>query len=144
MSELPINNPSEDEEVRVASERSDDIASLRSDMTDLREKVDRILQHIAATTTNDTFNDPEEEGLQEARRGKKRPREDADEAQPSTIRVRLNPGAASSANYVTKTKEPNIPLPDPFDGNPRHLKEFLTELDLCFRASQSKYATDNV
>src|SRR5205814_9133231 len=37
-----------------------------------------------------------------------------------------------------------IPLPDPFDGNPRHLKEFLTDLDLCFRASPSKYATDNI
>ena len=100
---------------------------------------------MTAGTDHDSVDDaPEDDGLQEATRGKKRPRDADDEPQPSAIRIRLNLGTAGSVNYVVKTKEPNVPLPDPFDGNPRHLKEFLTDLDLCFRASPSKYATDNV
>ena len=35
-------------------------------------------------------------------------------------------------------------MPDNFDGNPKNLKKFLTELDLCFRASPTKYAGDDV
>ena len=30
------------------------------------------------------------------------------------------------------SKEPNVLLPDPFDGNPKNLKIFLNSLDLCF------------
>src|SRR5947207_7653982 len=147
MSESHENTPFEDEEAPVASETSDSLSSLRNEMADLCEKVDQMLQHIAATTNknNRVEDGPEDEDHpQEVTMGNKRPRDADDEPQPSNVRIRLNPGAAGSVNYVAKTKEPNVPLPDPYDGNPRHLKEFLTELDLCFRASPSKYATDKV
>src|SRR2546423_7589561 len=72
MSESQIDTPFEDEEVRVASETSDSLASLRSEMTDLREKVNRILQVVTAATDNDMVDhDPEDEDqLQEVSKGK--------------------------------------------------------------------------
>ena len=49
----------------------------------------------------------------------------------------------SNTQYIVRAKEPSIPLPDAFDGNPKNLKKFLTELDLCFRAAPTKFAGDD-
>ena len=76
-------------------------------------------------------------------RGKKRSQDEASVSEtPPTARYRVDSGA-ETIRYITKAKDPSIPLPDAFDGNPKHLKKFLSELDLWFRVAPSKYAEDN-
>lgn len=41
-------------------------------------------------------------------------------------------------------KEPVIPLPEAYDGNPKHLEIFLDNLNLCFEISPSRYAKDSI
>ena len=48
---------------------------------------------------------------------------------PPAAHYRIDSGA-EMIRYITKAKNPSIPLPDAFDGNPKHLKKFLSELDL--------------
>ena len=62
-------------------------------------------------------------------RGKKRSQDEASVSEtPPTARYRVDSGA-EMIRYITKAKDPSIPLPDAFDGNPKHLKKFLSELD---------------
>ena len=48
---------------------------------------------------------------------------------PPAARYHVDSGA-EMIRYITKAKDPSIPLPDAFDGNLKHLKKFLSELDL--------------
>ena len=60
-------------------------------------------------------------------RGKKRSQDEASVSETPPTRV---DSGAETIRYITKAKDPSIPLPDAFDGNPKHLKKFLSELDL--------------
>ena len=76
-------------------------------------------------------------------RSKKRSQDEASVSEtPPAARYRVDSGA-EMIRYITKAKNPSIPLPDAFDGNLKHLKKFLSELDLWFRVAPSKYAEDN-
>ena len=44
--------------------------------------------------------------------------------------------------YDSKDQDTKLPLPDPFDGNPKNLKKFLDSLDLCFLGAPYKYGRD--
>ena len=57
---------------------------------------------------------------------------------PPAAHVRIESGTTDAPQYIARAKEPSIPLPDAFDGNPKNLKKFLTELNLCFRAAPTK------
>src|SRR5436305_10186460 len=42
----------------------------------------------------------------------------------------------------SKDQDTKLPLPDPFDGNPKNLKKFLDSLGLCFLGAPYKYGRD--
>src|SRR5947207_12932420 len=94
-------------------ESSDRYMTLRRQMADLDEKVDQLMELMAGNA-----------------RGKKRSQEEASVSEtPSAARVHVDAGA-EMIRYMAKAKEPSIPFPDTFDGNLKHLKKFLLELDL--------------
>jgi len=76
------------------------------------------------------------ETVRQPDKGKKRVRDDDEQGFRPATRIRPNP--------MVHTKEPSIPLPEPYDGIPKHLKSFLESLNLCFWASPSKYASDRI
>ena len=76
-------------------------------------------------------------------RGKKRSQDEASVSEtPPAACYRVDSGA-ETIWYITKAKDPSIPLLDAFDSNLKYLKKFLSELDLWFRVAPSKYAEDN-
>src|SRR5436305_12015529 len=99
-------------------------AASRSQVAALTRKVDQLMQLLAAkgieidtTPTVDNNNT----------RGKKRSLDEASDGEtPPAVRQRLNT-EAEAIRYTAKAKEPNIPLPDAFDGNPKNLKKFFAE-----------------
>ena len=107
-----------------------DVPSIRKELSELHEKVDDLLRMMRAVT---------------AKQSKKRAYDEASSTNetPPAARVRIESGATDAPQYVARAKEPSIPLPDAFDGNPKNLKKFLTELDLCFRAAPTKFAGDD-
>src|SRR4051794_7640451 len=118
-------------------------AASRRQVADLSRKINRLMELLAARGIELESTPPTEDNS----RGKKCSRDEAsDNETPHAARLRANTGAteAEAIRYIAKSKEPNIPLPDAYDGNPKSLKKFLAELDLCFRAAPSKYAGDDV
>ena len=107
-----------------------DVPSMCKELSELHEKVDDLLRMMRAVT---------------AKQSKKRAFDEASSTNetPPAARVRIESGATDAPQYVARAKEPSIPLPDAFDGNPKNLKKFLTELDLCFRAAPTKFAGDD-
>jgi len=119
-------SPNVEQTLEELLESSDRYTTLRRQMADLDKKVDQLMELMAGNA-----------------RGKKRSQEEASVSEtPPAARVRVDAGA-ETIWYIAKAKEPSIPLPDTFDGNPKHLKKFLSELDLCFRVAPSKYAGDD-
>src|SRR5947208_2120319 len=108
-------------------EPADNVPSMRKELSELHEKVDDLLRMMRAIT---------------AKQSKKRAYNEASSTNetPPAAHVRIKSGATDAPQYVARAKEPSIPLPDAFDGNPKNLKKFLTELDLCFRAAPTKFA----
>jgi hypothetical protein len=118
-------------------------AASRSQVAELQRKVDQLMQFLTARGFDQSLLESTSTPDEVTVRGEKRPREETSISEtPPAARVRVNTEDAT-IRYVARPKEPNVPLPDAFDGDPRHLKKFLTELDLCFRAAPSKYAGDD-
>src|SRR5947209_15072397 len=120
-------------------------AASRRQVADLSRKVNRLMELLAARGIELESTPP----IESNSRGKKHSRDEASDTETppaARIRIRTTPRAteAEAIRYIARSKEPNIPLPDAFDGNPKSLKKFLAELDLCFRAAPSKYAGDDV
>jgi hypothetical protein len=128
---------------------SSEVISLRSEVADLKAKLDQLLENMAKQTPShisetDVDKDSIMEGVEptiETRRGKKHAHTNVD----ANIEEITRPHKSSHLQApIVHTKEPSAPLPEAYDGNPKHLKIFLEMLSLCFRASPSKYARDEV
>src|SRR4051812_48468826 len=50
---------------------------------------------------------------------------------PPVMQAQVNTGTTDTTQYIVRAKEPSILLSDNFDENPKNLKKFLMELDLC-------------
>src|SRR5436190_3970625 len=119
---------------------------LRDQVAELNRKVDQLTQLLTASRgdVRQILSEATSSVNTAARKGKKRALDEASISEdPPAVRARIDAGPGDAVRYIARPKEPNVPLPEAFDGNPRHLKKFLSELDLCFRAAPSKYAGDD-
>ena len=106
-------SPNVEQTLEEMLESSDRYTTLRSQMAELDKKVDQLMELIAGSAN-----------------GKKRSQEEASVSEtPPAARIRVD---SEAIRYIAKAKELSIPLPDAFDGNPKYLRKFLSELDLCF------------
>src|SRR5436305_10535855 len=105
-------------------ESSDRYMMLCSQMAELNKKVNQLMELITGSA-NSKKHSQEEASVSET---------------PPTARICID---SEVIRYIAKAKELSIPLPDTFDGNPKHLRKFLSELNLCFRVAPSKYAGDD-
>ena len=112
-------------------EPTDNVPSMCKELSELHEKVDDLLRMMRAITVKQS--------------NKKLAYDEASSTNktPPAAHVRIESSVTDALQYVARAKEPSIPLPDAFDGNPKNLKKFLTELDLCFRAAPTKFAGDD-
>ena len=98
---------------------ADNMPSMRKELSELHEKVDDLLRMMRAVT---------------AKQSKKRAYDEASSTNetPPAAHVRIESGVTDAPQYIARIKKLSIPLSDAFNGNLKNLKNFLTELDLCF------------
>lgn len=54
-----------------------------------------------------------------------------------------NSAATSAVVHATPVREPNVRLPDPFNGSPKTLRTFINQIRLVIRQQPITYATDD-
>src|SRR4051794_26579069 len=119
-----------------------ELSATRREVAELSRKVDQLMQLLAARGM-ELQSTPAVEDTH----GKKHSSDEASITEtPPAAHLRVSPGATEVevVRHVKKAKEPSIPLPNEFDGNPRNLRKFLSQLALCFRIAPMRYAADDV
>ena len=130
------------------------IIAVSNELIELKQKVNQLLQlmtgskakspstHVTESIDIDMSDDDDNDELDsgddshliaQQLKGKKRAREEEtlEDTRPCARR-----------RYDSKDQDTKLPLPDPFDGNPKNLKKFLDSLDLCFLGAPYKYSRE--
>src|SRR5947209_12137613 len=142
-SEVPTSGPS--------------IASVSNELAELKQKVNELLQLIAGSKAKSPSSTHSEESIDIVLTDADDEDDENDSDDDNHLITRqLNKGKKCAHDEETlednrpiirrcldsKAKEPNCPLPDPFDGYPKNLKKFLNSLDLCFLGAPNKYGRE--